>query len=80
LREHGVRIPEDVAVVGYDDIRYSEFIEVPLTTVALPKYEMGQEASQILFKRIENGEKEEDIRQMYLEPKLIVRQSCGAIT
>ena len=58
LREHGVRIPEDVAVVGYDDIRYSEFLEVPLTTVALPKYEMGQQAAQILFERIEIREKE----------------------
>ena len=78
LREHGVRIPEDVAVVGYDDIRYSEFLEVPLTTVALPKYEMGQQAAQILFERIEAKEKDAALRQIFLEPKLIVRTSCGA--
>ncbi len=78
LREHGVRIPEDVAVVGYDDIRYSEFLEVPLTTVALPKYEMGQQAARILFKRIESGNKDAEFQQISLEPKLIVRTSCGA--
>jgi LacI family transcriptional regulator len=77
LRVHGVRIPEDVAVVGYDDIRYSEFLEVPLTTVALPKYEMGQRAAQILFDKIETGDKEAELRQILLEPELIVRESCG---
>jgi DNA-binding LacI/PurR family transcriptional regulator len=65
-------------VVGYDDIRYSEFLEVPLTTVALPKYEMGQKATQILFERIEVREKKAALRQIFLEPKLIVRASCGA--
>jgi LacI family transcriptional regulator len=78
LREHGVRIPEDVAVVGYDDIRYSEFLEIPLTTVALPKYEMGQQATRILFERIEAGEEQVEAQQIHLEPELIVRESCGA--
>jgi DNA-binding LacI/PurR family transcriptional regulator len=78
LREHSICIPEDIAVVGYDDIRYSEFLEVPLTTVALPKYEMGQKATQILFELIESGETQAKKQQVLLEPKLIIRQSCGA--
>jgi DNA-binding LacI/PurR family transcriptional regulator len=78
LRERGVQVPRDVAVVGYDDIRYSEFMEVPLTTVALPKYEMGQQAAQILFERIETDPVGARRRQVLLQPKLIVRESCGA--
>jgi LacI family transcriptional regulator len=79
LRARGVRVPEDVAVVGYDDIHYAEFLQVPLTTVALPKYEMGQQAAQILFDRIENGYANgEEHRRILLGPRLIVRASCGA--
>jgi LacI family transcriptional regulator len=78
LRERGLRVPGDVAVVGYDDIRYAEFMEVPLTTVALPKYEMGRQAAQILFERIEAGDAGSEPRQIMLEPQLIVRASCGA--
>jgi LacI family transcriptional regulator len=79
LQARGVRVPEDVAVVGYDDIRYAEFLRVPLTTVALPKYEMGQLAAQILFERIENGGADSmEWQHVLLQPELIVRASCGA--
>ena len=78
LRERGMRVPDDVAVVAYDDIRYAEFLEVPLTTVALPKHEMGQQAAQILFECIEANEAHSEPRQVMLEPQLIVRASCGA--
>ena len=78
LQERGVRVPEDVAVIGYDDIRYSAFLEVPLTTVALPKREMGTLAAQILFERIEAGGISNELRQVSLLPKLVVRRSCGA--
>lgn len=77
LRARGVRVPEDVAVVGYDDIRYAEFLEVPLTTVALPKYEMGKRAAEILFERV-SEEGDGKPYRVLLEPKLIVRASCGA--
>lgn len=78
LRARGVRVPEDVAVVGYDDIRYAEFLQVPLTTVALPTYEMGQQAAQVLFERIEADDHSDKWHQVMLQPKLIVRASCGA--
>jgi LacI family transcriptional regulator len=78
LRERGLRVPEDVAVVSYDDIRYAEFLEVPLTTVALPKYEIGRQATQILFERIEADDADSEPHQVMLEPKLIIRTSCGA--
>jgi LacI family transcriptional regulator len=79
LQARGLRVPEDVAVVGYDDIRYAEFLRVPLTTVALPTYDMGQRAAQILFERIENsGEDSREWQRVLLQPELIVRASCGA--
>lgn len=80
VRERGLRVPDDVAVVSYDDIRYAEFFEVPLTTVALPKYEMGQRAAQILFERIHTGNVITEPYQVTLKPELIVRTSCGALS
>ena len=76
--ERGLRVPDDVAVVGYDDIRYAEFLKVPLTTVALPKTEMGRQAAGILFERIAGGYNDADKRQVKLAPRLVVRASCGA--
>jgi LacI family transcriptional regulator, galactose operon repressor len=79
LLERGVRVPDDVAVVGYDDIQYSRFLEVPLTTVALPKQAIGMHASQILFDRIRSGDLCEPYHQVSLQPELVVRKSCGAL-
>jgi DNA-binding LacI/PurR family transcriptional regulator len=64
--------------VGYDDIPYAEFLEVPLTTVALPKYEMGQHAAKILFEHIQAEGAGCEMHQVMLEPRLVVRASCGA--
>lgn len=80
LRERGVRVPDDMAIVGHDDILYAEFMEVPLTTVALPKYEIGKQATQILLERIQNSDiPKDELHQVLLEPTLIVRTSCGAV-
>lgn len=78
LRERGVQVPGEVAVVGYDDIRYSEFLEVPLTTVALPKYEMGRLAAEAVFARLRGDVAPGERRQIVLPPALVVRRSCGA--
>jgi LacI family transcriptional regulator len=78
LLERGVRVPGDIAVVGYDDIRYAAFMEVPLTTIALPKYEMGRQAAEILFERIGSEEESEECQHIHLTPELVIRKSCGA--
>lgn len=80
LQERGLRVPEDVAVVGYDDIVYAEYLSVPLTTVALPKYEMGARAVETLFERLGAGGDHGAWRQVMLQPQLIVRASCGGST
>jgi DNA-binding LacI/PurR family transcriptional regulator len=71
----GVRIPEDIAVVGFDDMPWSISLNPPLTAVFQPGYEIGRQAARMLFERIEEPNLEP--RKMILGTKLMVRQSCG---
>ena len=80
LLSRGVGVPDELAVVGYDDIHYSAFLEVPLTTVALPKFEIGQMAAQILFDRMTSGASIAPWRQVLLPPRLVVRASTQSTT
>jgi LacI family transcriptional regulator len=75
LVEWGVRVPDDVAVVGYDDIPYAACTRVPLTTVEVPMRRMGELAAEILFDRLD-GTGPEAPRQVRLPPRLMVRASC----
>lgn len=73
-RELGLRIPGDLAVVGFDDIPIAGFPEIQLTTIGQPKYEMGRLAVEMLFDI--TGEKEMEAgksRRIVLEPVLIIR-------
>lgn len=70
----GLSVPEDIAVVGFDDILLASYAAPPLTTVRQPKYEMGQLAAQILLERISRQEKGGEKRHL-LPTQLIVRQS-----
>jgi len=73
IKESGRRVPDDIAVVGFDDISFSSFPEIGLTTVRQPKYEMGKLAVDILLDSIIKPSKE--AKKHILEPKLIVRTS-----
>lgn len=76
LRRHGYRLPEDMAVVGFDDITFASLVEPPLTTVAQPTYRMGSLAMDRLLELIGGGDREP--RRLVLDPQLVVRRSCGA--
>ncbi len=76
IKRSGLRIPEDVAVVGFDDITFASLVELTLTTVAQPKYKMGTMAMSRLLE-IMRG-KRNGPRKIVLEPQLVVRDSCGA--
>lgn len=76
LQDAGLRVPEDVAVVGYDDREISRTFRPRLTTVTLPCYEMGQAAAQMLLDRMEG--KEEIPAEVQVRGCLLVRESCGA--
>ena len=74
LRRQGKSVPDDVSVVGYDDIFFSEILEVPLTSVRQPLEELGSAAASLLME-IANGETENKVIQF--EPQLIVRKSTA---
>ena len=71
--ELGQRIPQDLAVIGYDNIELARFTNPPLSTVAQEKAELGNQAVQILIERIED--KALPMRRLVLPPRLIVRGS-----
>jgi len=73
LLDNGVAVPEDVAIVGFDDIERSEYCRVPLTTVRQPTEKIGNLAVEKLIKKINN----EDVEvRTILEPSLVFRGSC----
>ncbi len=76
--ERGLRIPEDVAVVGAGPIKHGDLLKVPLTTVSWSTLELGRRAAELLLKQIEAVEPH-NAQRVVLEPQLIVRRSCGSI-
>lgn len=75
-RELGKQVPEDYAVVGFDDLSFAEFTYPPLTTIHQPIFQKGKMAAELLINEIEN--EETDHRIINLDPQLVVRESCGA--
>lgn len=77
INEGGLRIPNDVAIVGGGNIHYGDMLRVPLTTVAWSTAEMGQSAARLLVAMVE-GKKRPKEQHIIVEPELVVRESCGA--
>ncbi len=77
LSKYHKKVPEDISVVGYDDVLYAEMMAVPLTTVRQPVYEMGVESVKRLISQI-RGDKTEN-KVAVFEPKLIIRSSTVGI-
>lgn len=75
VHEHGMRIPQDVSVVGFDDIDSAAYQNPPLTTVRQPLKEMGRMAAQTVLSRI--GMPGDDSREVIVEPELIVRATTA---
>ena len=73
LHERGVRIPDEVALVSFDDMPWAEDLNPPLTAVAQPTYELGQQALELLLHRIKRPGA--PLRKVILQPQLIVRKS-----
>ena len=74
LRTRNVRVPRDVAVIGFDDITEARFSAPPLTTVRQPLWDQGRVAVEVLLGRL-RGEKVDDT--LVLPAELVVRRSCG---
>ncbi len=72
----GLRVPDDMAIVGFDDIALASYTSPPLTTIQQPKYEMGQLAAQILLERI-TTKKKIGVQRHLLPTRLVVRESTA---
>lgn len=76
IKERGLTTPDEIALVGFDDVRLAHYVDPPLTTVRLPAYELGYGAATLLAELIGGGPVEE--QGIFLQTELVVRQSCGA--
>ncbi len=77
IAEEGVRIPEDIALVGFNDIEFTAMKGIELTTIGQKKFEMGAIAVKMLVERIEGGEGKLSTKEIFLKPELIIRKTCG---
>ncbi|MEV0320332.1 substrate-binding domain-containing protein, partial [Streptomyces sp. NPDC050659] len=71
----GVRVPEDIAIVGYDDIEFAAAAVVPLTSVRQPAVTMGAMAAELLLEETEGATPGHEHRRVVLQPELVVRRS-----
>lgn len=75
IKEAGLSVPEDVAVVGYDDIEFSALMNPTLTTIRQPRFEMGKLALSNLISLLQEGDPSENIKICFT-PELVVRSSA----
>jgi len=75
IRESGLRVPEDISVIGFDDIREAAYHVPSITTVRQPLRKMGSIAAQTIIDRIEGAETYP--AQIAIEPELVIRESTG---
>jgi LacI family transcriptional regulator, galactose operon repressor len=80
LREAGRRVPEEVSVVGFDDVQSAAFQNPALTTVRQPLRKMGELAAQILLHRIAGGARAPYPKAVVVEPQLVVRESTCRVS
>jgi LacI family transcriptional regulator len=73
----GLRIPEDLAIIGYDDIDYAAAAAVPLSSVRQPREQLGRVAAELLFAEIA-GSSDHHHQQVVFQPELVARRSTGA--
>jgi DNA-binding LacI/PurR family transcriptional regulator len=75
IHEHGLQIPDEIAVLGFDDMPWATSLNPPLTAVAQPAEEIGRVAAQLLLDRLADPSRM--ARQVILPARLVTRTSCG---
>ena len=73
----GLRVPDDIAVVGVGDIALGDMLKVPLTTVSWSRKDQGFNAAELLLNGLDSDEKDAP-RRVIIPPRLVARQSSGA--
>jgi LacI family transcriptional regulator len=76
IRNRGMNVPEDISILGFDDITFAEYLDPPLTTIRQPANQKGAEAFKMLVDFLENGT---PIRKQILPVELIVRSSTKSM-
>lgn len=76
VHELGIRIPDEVALIGFDDMPWATSLNPPLTAVSQPSQEIGSSAAGLLLDRIARPERA--LRHVILDSSLVIRKSCGA--
>ncbi|SDM49791.1 LacI family DNA-binding transcriptional regulator [Sediminibacillus halophilus] len=71
IHNQGLRVPEDIAIIGFDKIAFSNMTHPTLTTISQPMYEMGKAAADMLVKKIQG----EEVESLILEHELVIRES-----
>jgi len=79
LEAMGKRVPEDVSIVGYDNIELLSLFHIPLTTISQPNFLIGQKITELLVERIENNGMNEPQRKLIFRPELVVRKSTAPV-
>ena len=74
LIKHGISIPGDLALVGYDDVEFASMLSTPLTTIRQPKYELGRTAAELLLDETSHPTSHQHKHIVY-QPELVVRES-----
>jgi len=74
-KDMGVAVPEELAVIGFDDLFISGLRNIQLTTIRVPRHEMGRLATEMLFQRMEN--KAAQPRSVVMPVELVIRKTCG---
>ena len=75
IHNHGLRVPDDIAVAGFDGIEYSAASVPSLTTMVQPSYDMGGLAMEMLIRKMKDGETQN--KEVVLEHELVIRESTS---
>jgi DNA-binding LacI/PurR family transcriptional regulator len=78
LKELRIKVPDDISIVGNDDIYYARIYPIPLTTIRAPQHEIGRKAAEILIRNIESNVLLPP-EKVVLETELIIRESTRVL-
>lgn len=76
LDHAGIKVPHDVAIVGYDDLSWAEVSVVPLTTIRQPRHELGRVAVKMIMELLDEPSKKVAARHVVLKPELVIRETA----
>ncbi len=77
--EHGLSVPQNLAVIGYNDLLFCPWTAVPLASVHLDTAELGRQAAELLLKKIETGSPSINLQAIKIPPKIVKRASLGNV-